>query len=334
MTKKAKPDIDPEVQKSLEAAIDDCNKTYGDQAVILGEGHPQKVDVIPTGNILVDVATGVGGLPRGRTVEIYGPFSSGKTTTALMVIAQAQKMGGIAAFIDAEHALDLTYAEKLGVKTNNLVISQPNSGEEALEITEKLVRSGVLWIVVIDSVAALVPKAELEGEIGEFQVGLQARLMSQALRKLTAAAYQTNTLIIFLNQLRMKIGGYGNPETTAGGESLKYYTSMRFDCRQVGKIKEGEEIIGVKSRITVAKNKLARPYQSAEFDILFGIGHDKIGILLDCAIGMGIVIKEGNTYSYNGEKLGVGLGKAREALINTSFYNPIEEQVRKVLTKE
>jgi len=302
--------------EALNVALAKIEKVYGKGAVMkLGEGVKIKADVISTGSITLDLATGICGVPKGRVVEIYGPESSGKTTLALHMIAEAQKKGGQAAFVDAEHALDVNYAKNLGVKVEDLLISQPDSGEQALEIVDTLVRSGAVDIIVIDSVAALVPQAEIEGDMGDSHMGLQARLMSQALRKLTSAVDKSNTAVIFLNQLRMKIGVvFGNPETTTGGNALKFYTSMRMDIRKIGAIKHGEQIVGYKTRVKVVKNKLAPPFRTAEFDIMYGEGISRLGELLDLGINENIVEKSGTWISYGDVKLGQGKENAKEFL--------------------
>ncbi len=295
--------------RALDLAVSQIEKQFGKGSIMrLGNDQaPPDVAVIPTGSLGLDIALGVGGYPRGRVIEIYGPESSGKTTLSLNAIAQAQKLGGIAAFIDAEHALDVTYARKLGVKTDDLLISQPDSGEQALEVVETLVRSGAVDIVVVDSVAALVPKAEIEGDMGDSHMGLQARLMSQALRKLTAAISNTMTTVIFINQIRMKIGiVYGNPETTTGGNALKFYASVRLDIRKAEAIKDGQEILGNRVRVKVVKNKVAPPFKQAEFDILFNEGISKIGEVIDAGVNAGIIEKAGAWYSYNGDRIGQG----------------------------
>lgn len=304
-------------QKALELAISQIERTFGKGAIMrMGEDASKlQVDVIPTGAIALDLALGVGGIPRGRITEIFGPESSGKTTLALHVIAQAQRMGGIAAYIDAEHAFDPVYAERLGVDLDNLLISQPDTGEQALEITETLVRSGAVDVVVIDSVAALVPRAEIEGEMGDAHVGLQARLMSQALRKLTGAISRSKTAVIFINQLRMKIGVmYGNPETTTGGNALKFYASVRLDIRRIGSIKKGDEVVGNETRVKVVKNKVAPPFKQAEFDIMYGAGISREGEIIDLGVAANVVDKSGAWYSYNGNRIGQGKDNVREYL--------------------
>ncbi|MHB8173338.1 MAG: recombinase RecA [Nitrospirota bacterium] len=295
--------------RALDLAVAQIEKQFG-KGSIMRLGNDQlapDVPVIPTGSLGLDIALGVGGYPRGRVIEIYGPESSGKTTLSLNAIAQAQKMGGIAAFIDAEHALDVTYARKIGVRTDDLLISQPDTGEQALEVAETLVRSGAVDIVVVDSVAALVPKAEIEGEMGDSHMGLQARLMSQALRKMTATISKSMTTVIFINQIRMKIGiVYGNPETTTGGNALKFYASVRLDIRKAEAIKDGQEITGNRVRVKVVKNKMAPPFKQAEFDILFNEGISKIGEIVDAGVNIGVIEKAGAWYSYNGDRIGQG----------------------------
>ncbi|MDD5547812.1 MAG: recombinase RecA [Candidatus Pacebacteria bacterium] len=302
--------------KNIDNLIEELQGKFGEGAIMkLGDAKKVNVDVIPTGSFSLDLALGVGGLPRGRIVEIYGPESSGKTTLALNVVAQAQKKGGKVAFIDAEHAMDPEYAEKLGVKTKELLISQPDSGEEALNILDSLVRSGIIDLVVVDSVAALTPKAEIEGEMGAHHVGLQARMMSQALRKLTAISAKSNTLIIFINQLREKIGiMFGNPETTPGGRALKFYASVRIDVRRIAQVKKGEAIVGNRVKAKVAKNKVAAPFREAEFDIMFGQGISYDADVLNAAIKHEVVTKAGATYSFDGQKIGVGFDKVVEML--------------------
>ncbi|MBI4684822.1 MAG: recombinase RecA [Nitrospirae bacterium] len=305
--------------KALEMAISQIEKSFGKGAIMkLGAGEiTEGIQVIPTGSIALDIATGVGGYPRGRVVEIFGPESSGKTTLALNAIAQAQRTGGAAAFIDAEHALDTNYAKKLGVKVEDLLISQPDTGEQALEVAEALVRSGALDVIVIDSVAALVPKAEIEGEMGDSLPGLQARLMSQALRKLTAAISKSLTTVIFINQIRMKIGVmFGSPETTTGGNALKFYSSMRLDIRRIDSIKENQEMIGNRVRVKVVKNKVAPPFRQAEFDIYFNEGISRVGELVDMGVEKGIVEKSGAWYNYSGNRIGQGRENAKEYLKN------------------
>ncbi|MDH3359604.1 MAG: recombinase RecA [Desulfobulbaceae bacterium] len=294
--------------KTLETAIGQIHKQFGKGSIMrLGSGEVEKVPVIPTGTLSLDIATGVGGFPRGRIAEIYGPESSGKTTLALHAIAEAQKVGGVAAFIDAEHALDINYAKRLGVNVDDLLVSQPDFGEQALEIAEILIRSGAVDIIVIDSVAALVPKAEIDGNIGDSHVGLQARLMSQTMRKLTGVLNRTHTALVFINQIRMKIGVmFGNPETTSGGNALKFYSSLRLDIRRIGAIKDGVEVIGNRTRVKVVKNKVAPPFKQAEFDIVYGEGISKIGDMLDLAVEQDIVEKSGAWYSYDGERIGQG----------------------------
>ncbi len=301
-------------QKALDAALGQIEKAFGKGSIMrLGQNDASvDIEAISTGSIGIDIALGIGGMPKGRIVEIYGPESSGKTTLALSVIAQAQKKGGTCAFIDAEHALDPSYAKKIGVDIENLLISQPDAGEQALEITDTLVRSGAIDVLIVDSVAALVPKAELEGEMGDQHMGLQARLMSQALRKLTATVSRSNTLVIFINQIRMKIGVmFGNPETTTGGNALKFYSSVRIDIRSIGKIKDKEDIIGTQTRVKIVKNKVAPPFKVVDFDIMYGEGISKTGELIDLGIKAGIVEKAGAWFSYKGEKLGQGRENAK-----------------------
>ena len=323
--------------KALSAALSQIEKQFGKGSVMrLGDGGAVPVvGTIPTGSLGLDIALGIGGLPRGRVIEIYGPESSGKTTLTLQVIAEAQKLGGSAAFIDAEHALDPGYAKKLGVNVDDLLVSQPDSGEQALEITDMLVRSGGVDIVVVDSVAALTPKAEIEGEMGDSHMGLQARLMSQALRKLTANIKRSNTMVIFINQIRMKIGVmFGNPETTTGGNALKFYASVRLDIRRIGAIKKGEEVIGSQTRVKVVKNKLAPPFRQCEFDILYDQGISKEGELIDIGAGAGLVDKSGAWYSYNKERIGQGKDNARQYLKdNPATAADLESRIRQSLTK-
>lgn len=304
-------------QKAIDLAVGQIEKQFGKGAIMkLGEGGVIKdIAVVSSGSFGLDIALGIGGIPRGRVIEIYGPEASGKTTLALHIVAEAQKLGGLGAFIDAEHALDLAYAKRLGVKTDDLLISQPDHGEQALEITETLVRSGAIDVLVIDSVAALVPRAEIEGEMGDSHMGLQARLMSQALRKLAATISRSNAIVIFINQIRMKIGVmFGNPETTTGGNALKFYASLRLDIRRIGAIKDGDTIIGGRTRVKVVKNKLAPPFREAEFDILFGKGIAREGELVDLGSEMGILEKSGAWYSFNGERIGQGRENAKEFL--------------------
>lgn len=318
--------------KALDAAISQIEKQYGKGAVMkLGDPASQmNVETIPTGSLSLDIALGLGGIPKGRIIEIYGPESSGKTTVTLHMIAEVQKRGGIAGFIDAEHALDPVYAKNIGVDIDNLYISQPDNGEQALEITETMVRSGAIDIVVVDSVAALVPKAEIDGEMGDSHVGLQARLMSQALRKLTAVISKSNCTVIFINQLREKVGVmFGNPETTTGGRALKFYSSVRMDVRRIESLKQGGEIIGNHTRIKVVKNKIAPPFKEAEFDIMFGEGISVVGDILDLAASVDIVNKSGAWYAYNGDKIGQGRENAKQYLKdNPEVCQEIENRVR------
>ncbi|MFN8934810.1 MAG: recombinase RecA [Pseudomonadota bacterium] len=321
-----------EKAKALQAALAQIEKQFGKGSIMrLGEGEKiEDIQVVSTGSLGLDIALGVGGLPRGRVVEIYGPESSGKTTLTLQVIAEMQKQGGTCAFIDAEHALDVQYAAKLGVNLQELLISQPDTGEQALEIVDALVRSGSIDLVVVDSVAALTPKAELEGEMGDSLPGLQARLMSQALRKLTATIKKTNTMVIFINQIRMKIGVmFGNPETTTGGNALKFYASVRLDIRRTGNIKKGEEIIGSETKVKVVKNKVSPPFKTAEFDILYGEGISREGEIVDLGTVARVVDKSGAWYAYNGEKIGQGKDNAREFLKeNPDIAREIENKIR------
>ena len=324
--------MDDNRKKALAAALAQIEKQFGKGSVMrLGDTTAVRdVGVISTGSLGLDVALGIGGLPKGRVVEIYGPEASGKTTLTLQVVAEVQKQGGTAAFVDAEHALDPTYAENLGVKVDELLISQPDTGEQALEITDMLVRSGAIDVVVIDSVAALTPKAEIEGEMGDRHVGLQARLMSQALRKLTANIKRSNCMVIFINQIRMKIGVmFGSPETTTGGNALKFYSSVRLDIRRIGAIKKGDEILGNETRVKVVKNKVAPPFRKAEFEILYGLGISREGELIDLGVEQNIVEKSGSWYSYQGDRIGQGKDNVRTYLIeNPEIANQIDAQLR------
>src|SRR6202158_1921227 len=326
---------DRERLKAVELAVGQIEKQFGKGSIMrLGQkGAIQPIDTIPTGAISIDFALGVGGVPRGRVVEIFGPESSGKTTLALQIIAEAQKLGGMAAFVDAEHALDAAYAQKLGVDIDNLLVSQPDNGEQALEIVEVLIRSNGVDVVVVDSVAALVPKAEIEGEMGEAQMGLQARLMSQALRKLTGAVSKSKTCLIFINQLREKIGVmFGNPETTTGGRALKFYSSVRIDIRRIATIKDGDQVVGGRTRVKIVKNKTAAPFREAEFDIMYGEGISREGDLLDLAVEKRIVEKSGTWFAYGGERLGQGRENAKQFLKeNPEVHKTIEERVRREL---
>jgi recombination protein RecA len=308
---------DPAREKAIDVAVSTIEKQFGKGSIMrLGEGMaPPEVRVIPTGSLGLDIALGVGGLPRGRVIEVYGPESSGKTTLALHVVSEAQKLGGICAFVDAEHALDVGYARKLGVRTDDLLVSQPDCGEQALEITEMLVRSGAVDVIVVDSVAALTPRAELEGEMGDAHVGLQARLMSQALRKLTGTIAKSNTLVIFINQIRMKIGVmFGNPETTTGGNALKFYASVRMDIRRVGALKDGEKVVGNRTRVKVVKNKMAPPFREVEFDILYGEGVSREGDLVDLGAECGAIEKSGAWFGFGGDRIGQGRENAKQFL--------------------
>jgi recombination protein RecA len=309
--------MDVNREKALDLAVSQIEKQFGKGAIMkLGEGGVVKdVPVISTGSLGLDIALGIGGVPRGRVVEIYGPESSGKTTLALQIVAEAQKQGGMGAYVDAEHALDLGYAKKLGVKTDDLLVSQPDHGEQALEIAETLVRSGAIDVLVIDSVAALVPKAEIEGEMGDSHMGLQARLMSQALRKLTGTIARSHTVVVFINQIRMKIGVmFGNPETTTGGNALKFYASVRMDIRRIGALKDGDSIVGGRTRVKVVKNKMAPPFKEAEFDVLYGTGISRDGEIVDLGSEMGIVEKSGAWYSFGGDRIGQGREAAKNFL--------------------
>ena len=324
--------IQDEKLKALNSALSQIEKDFGKGSVMkLGEAGSMAIDVIPTGSIGLDIAVGIGGLPKGRIVEIYGPESSGKTTVTLHAIAEAQKQGGIAAFIDAEHALDPVYAKALGVDVDNLIVSQPDTGEQALEITEALIRSGAIDIIVVDSVAALVPRAEIEGDMGDSHVGLQARLMSQALRKLTGSIKKSNCVAIFINQLREKVGiMFGNPETTTGGRALKFYSSVRLDVRKIDTIKQGDKVMGSRTRVKVVKNKVAPPFKQCEFDIMYGEGISKVGDLLDIAADVDIIKKSGAWYSYNDMKLGQGRENVKKFLMdNPDLAEEVEDLVRK-----
>ena len=324
--------INEEKQKALEAALGQIEKHYGKGSVMkLGEsGANMQVETVPTGSLSLDIALGVGGVPKGRIIEIYGPESSGKTTVALHMVAEVQKRGGIAGFIDAEHALDPVYAKNIGVDIDNLYISQPDNGEQALEITETMVRSGAVDIVIVDSVAALVPKAEIDGDMGDSHVGLQARLMSQALRKLTANIKRSNTLVIFINQIRMKIGVmFGSPETTTGGNALKFYASVRLDIRRIGSIKKGDEVVGNETRVKVVKNKMAPPFKQAEFEILYGEGASRLGEVIDLGVKVGLIEKSGAWYSCGGARIGQGKENARVYLKeNPDLARDLEAKIR------
>ena len=326
--------ISPDKEKAAQTAMVQIERQFGKGSIMkLGSQPIADVPVIPTGSLALDKALGVGGLPRGRVIEVFGPESSGKTTLALHAVASAQKLGGIAAFIDAEHALDVAYAKKLGVNCDELLVSQPDTGEQALEITDMLIRSGAMDIVVIDSVAALVPRAEIEGEMGDSHMGLQARLMSQALRKLTGTINKTMTSLIFINQIRMKIGVvFGNPETTTGGNALKFYSSVRLDIRRIGAIKDGQEITGNRTRVRVVKNKMAPPFKDAEFDIMYGEGISQTGDLLDSGVEAGIIDKSGSWYSYEGERIGQGRENVKKFFKeNSDIYNSALTKVRESL---
>ena len=324
--------MDDDRKRALSAALTQIERQFGKGAIMrMGDtAGDRDIDVISTGSLGLDIALGIGGLPRGRVVEIYGPESSGKTTLTLEVVAQIQKMGGTAAFVDAEHALDPAYAEKIGVDVDNLLVSQPDTGEQALEIADMLVRSSAIDVVVVDSVAALTPKAELEGDMGDTHVGLQARLMSQALRKLTANIKRSNSLVIFINQIRMKIGVmFGSPETTTGGNALKFYSSVRLDIRRIGALKKGDEVVGNETRVKVVKNKVSPPFKQAEFDILYGRGISREGELIDLGVKNELVEKSGAWYSYNGDRMGQGRDNVREFLVqNPDIAADIEAQLR------
>ena len=325
-----------EKKKALEMAMSQIEKQFGKGSVMkLGEFKAMEIEAIPTGALSLDIALGIGGVPRGRIIEIYGPESSGKTTLALHVVAEAQKMGGEAAFIDAEHALDPVYAKKLGVDIDNLIVSQPDTGEQALEITESLVRSGALDVIVVDSVAALVPKAEIDGDMGDSHMGLQARLMSQALRKLAGALNKSKTVLIFINQLREKIGVmFGNPETTTGGRALKFYASVRMDIRKIENIKQDGEFKGSRVRVKIVKNKVAPPFREAEFDIVYGEGISKAGNILDMAVNLDIIEKSGSWFSYNGDRIGQGRENVKKYLIdNPDILEEVEAKVRENFAK-
>jgi len=335
-TREALKENAKEKLKALQLTIDKIEKTYGKGTIMkLGEGAVEQIAAISTGSITLDNALGIGGLPVGRVVEIYGPESSGKTTLALHAIANVQRNGGIAAFIDAEHAFDSSYAQKLGVDLENLLISQPDNGEQALEITENLIRSGAIDIIVIDSVAALTPKSEIEGEMGDSKMGLQARLMSQALRKLTASISRTGCCCIFINQLREKIGVmFGNPETTTGGNALKFYASVRLDIRRIGQIKDGDNIVGNRTKVKIVKNKVAPPFRLAEFDIMYGEGISKVGEIVDLGVDKGIIKKSGSWFSYNETKLGQGRDAVKQLLLdNPELSEELETKIRQSFTE-
>ena len=333
--KEKSTNVNAEKMKALQLTMDKIEKSYGKGSIMkLGDSVVEKVDSISTGSLSLDIALGTGGLPRGRVIEIFGPESSGKTTLAIHAIAQAQKVGGIAAFVDAEHAFDSSYAKSLGVDIENLLISQPDNGEQALEITENLIRSGAIDIIVIDSVAALTPKSEIEGEMGDSKMGLQARLMSQALRKLTGTIHKTGCCCIFINQLREKIGiMFGNPETTTGGNALKFYSSVRLDIRRISQIKEGDHAVGNRTRVKVVKNKLAPPFRQAEFDIVFGEGISKVGEIIDLAVDHNIIKKAGSWFSYGDTKLGQGRDAVKQLLVdNPELAEELEGKVKEALS--
>ncbi len=326
-----------EKHKALQMTLDKLEKTFGKGSIMrLGSGAVEQVDVIPSGSLSLDLALGIGGYPKGRIVEIYGPESSGKTTLAIHAIAQVQKQGGIAAIIDAEHAFDQFYAQKLGVDVKNLLISQPDNGEQALEIADNLIRSGAIDLIVVDSVAALTPKAEIEGEMGDSQMGLQARLMSKALRKLTGSINKAGCCCIFINQLREKIGVmFGNPETTTGGNALKFYASVRLDIRRTGQIKDGENIIGNRARVKVVKNKVSPPFRTAEFDIMYGEGISKVGEIIDLGVDKEVIRKSGSWFSYNDTKLGQGRDAVKQLLLdNPELFEEIEKKIRQALSPQ
>lgn len=324
-------------KKAIDAAVLQIEKQFGKGSIMkLGDTVVKNVDVIPTGCLALDIATGIGGVPRGRIIEIYGPESSGKTTVSLHITAEVQKMGGVAAFIDAEHALDPTYAKNLGVNLDELYVSQPDNGEQALDIAEHLVRSSAIDLIVVDSVAALTPRAEIEGEMGDSHVGLQARLMSQALRKLTAIINKSKTCVIFINQLREKVGVmFGSPETTTGGKALKFYSSMRFDVRKIDQIKDGTDIVGNRTRVKIVKNKLAPPFKQAEFDIMYGEGISQSGCILDLAVDQGLIQKSGAWFAYNGEKIGQGKENAKKYLLsNPEVMKELETKLKEKLLSD
>lgn len=336
-TKDKKEKANADKLKALQLTMDKMEKTFGKGAVMkLGDGAIEDVEVIPTGSVTLDIALGVGGFPKGRVVEIYGPESSGKTTLAIHAIAEVQKQGGIAAIVDAEHAFDQFYAQKLGVDTSELIISQPDNGEQALEIADNLIRSGAIDLLVVDSVAALTPKAEIEGEMGDSQMGLQARLMSKALRKLTGSINKAGTCCIFINQLRDKIGVmFGNPETTTGGNALKFYSSVRIDIRRSSQIKDGDEVIGNRTKVKIVKNKVAPPFRKAEFDIMYGAGISKVGELLDLGVDLGIINKSGSWFSYGETKLGQGRDAVKQIIgDNPELMEELETKIKEALASK